>query len=115
MSASRRSKLFVINKNAKAEDRGTWIPFKICHKSRSIGKTPKDLKNSDFLSILYNNSFMKSTKPKIIIGDRVRISKSDITFRKEYTPEKKVYREERRLPWDIRSGSVLPRATRSER
>ena len=32
---------------------------------------------------------MKSTTPKVIIEDRVRFSKSDITFRKEYKPEKK--------------------------
>ena len=35
-----------------------------------------------FLSILYNKSFKKYTKPKFKIGDRVKISKNDIPFRK---------------------------------
>ena len=30
-----------------------------CRKNRSIGKSPRDVKNSDFLSILYNKSFKK--------------------------------------------------------
>ena len=56
-------------------------------KNRSIGKSPRDVKNSDFLSILYNKSFKKYTKPKFKIGDRVRISKNYITFRKGYKPQ----------------------------
>ena len=39
-----------------------------CRKNRSIGKCPRDVKNSDFLSILYNKSFKKYTKPKFKIG-----------------------------------------------
>ena len=58
-----------------------------CRKNRSIGKSPRDVKNSDFLSILYNKSFKKYTKPKFKIGDRVRISKNDIPFRKGYRPQ----------------------------
>ena len=58
-----------------------------CPKNRSIGKSPRDGKNSDFLSILYNKSFKKYTKPKFKIGDRVRISKNDIPFRKGYKPQ----------------------------
>ena len=58
-----------------------------CRKNRSIGKCPRDVKNSDFLSILYNKSFKKYTKPKFKIGDRVRISKNDIPFRKGYKPQ----------------------------
>ena len=38
-------------------------------KNRSIGKSPRDVKNSDFLSILYNKSFKKYTKPKFKNGD----------------------------------------------
>ena len=34
-------------------------------KNQSIGKSPRDVKNSDFLSLSYNNSFKKYTKPKI--------------------------------------------------
>ena len=58
-----------------------------CSKTRSIGKSPRDVKNSGFLSILYNKSFKKYTKPKFKIGDRVRISKNDIPFRKGYKPQ----------------------------
>ena len=35
-----------------------------CRKNRSIRKSPRDVINSDFLSILYNKSFKKYTKPK---------------------------------------------------
>ena len=31
-----------------------------CRKNRSIGKSPRDVKNSDLLSILYNKSVKKS-------------------------------------------------------
>ena len=55
-----------------------------CRKNRSFGKSLRDVKKSDFLSILYNKSFKKYTKPKLKIGDRVRISKNDIPFRIEY-------------------------------
>ena len=48
--------------------------------NRSIGKSPRDVKNSDFLSIFYNKSFMNYTKPKLKIGDRVRVSKKVIPF-----------------------------------
>ena len=58
-----------------------------CRKNLSIGKSPRDVKNSDFLSMLYNKSFKKYTKPKFKIGDRVRISKNDISFRKGYKPQ----------------------------
>ena len=56
-------------------------------KNRSIGKSPRDVKNSDFLSLLYNKLFKKYTKPKFKIGDRVRISKNDIPFRKGHKPQ----------------------------
>ena len=58
-----------------------------CRKNRSIGKSPKNVKNSDFLSILYNKSFKKYTKPKFKFDGRVRISKNDIRFRKGYKPQ----------------------------
>ena len=58
-----------------------------CRKNRSNGKSPRDVKNSDFLSISYNKSFKKYTKQKFEIGDRVRISKNDIRFRKGYKPQ----------------------------
>ena len=58
-----------------------------CRKNRSNGKSPRDVKNSDFLSIFYNKSFKKYTKPKFKIGDRVRISKTDIPLRNGYQPQ----------------------------
>ena len=40
-----------------------------CRKNRSIGKSPRVVKNSGFLSILYNKLFKKNTKPnsKLVI------------------------------------------------
>ena len=58
-----------------------------CRKNRSIGKAYRVVKNSDFLSILYNKTFKKYTKSKFKIGDRDRISKNDILFRKGYEPQ----------------------------
>ena len=52
--------------------------------NRSIGKSPKNVKNSDFLSIFYKNLFIEYKKPRFKIGDKVRISKYDIPFRKGY-------------------------------
>ena len=43
---------------------------------------PKNVKNSDFLSILYSKPLREFRKPKLKVGDRVRISKYDLTFRK---------------------------------
>ena len=57
-----------------------------CRKNRIIGK-PTYVKNSDFLSILYNKLFKKHTKPKFKIGDGVKISKNDILFRKRFKPQ----------------------------
>ena len=56
-------------------------------RNRSIGKSPRDVKKSDFLSILYNKSFKKYTKPNFKIGITFRISKNDIPFRKVYKPQ----------------------------
>ena len=58
-----------------------------CRINRSTGKSPRDVKNSNFLSILYHKSFKKYTKPKFKIGDEARISKNDIPFRKRYKPQ----------------------------
>ena len=50
----------------------------------SIDLIPKNVKSSDFLSILYSKSLRKNRKPKFEIEDRVRISKYDSPFRKGY-------------------------------
>ena len=53
----------------------------------SIDLIPKNVKNSDFLSILYSKRLREFREPKIKIGDRVPISKYDLPFRKGYNPQ----------------------------
>ena len=53
----------------------------------SIDLIPKNVKNSDFLSILYSKPLREFRKPQFKIGDRVRISKYDLPFRKGYKPQ----------------------------
>ena len=45
---------------------------------------PKNVKTSDFFSILYSKTLREFRKPMFEIGDRVRISKYDLPFRKCY-------------------------------
>ena len=47
----------------------------------------KNVKNSDFLSLLYSEPLRQYKKPKFKIGDRIRISKSDLSLGKCYTPQ----------------------------
>ena len=47
----------------------------------------KYVKNSDFLSILYSKPLREFKKPKFKVGDRVRISKFGLSFRKGYKPQ----------------------------
>ena len=51
----------------------------------SIDLIPKNAKNSVFLSILYSKP-LRDKKLKLKIGDRVRISKYDLPFRKRNKP-----------------------------
>ena len=53
----------------------------------SMNLISKNVKNSDFLSILYSKPLGEFRKPKVKIGDRVRISKYDLPFRKGYKPQ----------------------------
>ena len=53
----------------------------------SMDLIPKNVKNSDFLSILYSKPIREFRKPKFKTGDRVRISKYDLPFRKGYKPQ----------------------------
>ena len=55
--------------------------------NRSIDMKPNQVKNSDFISILYRKPLREYKKPKFGIGDRVRISKYDLLFRKVYKPQ----------------------------
>ena len=53
----------------------------------SIDLIRKNVKNSDFLSILYSKPLREFRKPQFKIGDRVRISKYDLPFRRGYKPQ----------------------------
>ena len=53
----------------------------------SIDLIPKNVKNSDCLSILYSKPLRKFRKPHIKTGDTVHISKYDLPSRKAYKPQ----------------------------
>ena len=53
----------------------------------SIDLIPRNVKNSDILSFLYSKPLGEFRKPQFKIGDRVRISKYDLSFRKGYKPQ----------------------------
>ena len=56
-------------------------------RNRSIDMRPHSVKNCEFMSSLYGKSLREFKKPKFKIGDRVRISKYDLPFRKGYKPQ----------------------------
>ena len=56
-------------------------------RNSSIDMRPNTVKNSDFMSILYKKNLREFKKPTFKIGDRVRISKYDLPFRKGYKPQ----------------------------
>ena len=53
----------------------------------SIDLIPKNVKNSDFSSILYSKPLRKFREPKFKVGDRARISKYGLPFRKGFKPQ----------------------------
>ena len=53
----------------------------------SIDLIPKKVKNSDFSSILYSKPLQELRQSQHKNGDRARISKYDLPFRKGYKPE----------------------------
>ena len=55
--------------------------------NRSIDMKPNHVKNSDFMSVLYSKPLREYKRPKFGIGNRVRISKYDLPFRKGYKPQ----------------------------
>ena len=59
----------------------------------SIDFIPKNVKNSEYLPILYSKPLREFRKPKFKVGHRVRISKYDLPFRRVYKPQftKEVY------------------------
>ena len=56
-------------------------------RNSSIDMRPKTVKNSDFMSLLYSKPLREYKKPTFKIGNRVRISKYDLPFRKGYKPQ----------------------------
>ena len=52
-----------------------------------INMTPNTVKNCDFMSPLYSKPLREFKKPSFKVGDRVRISKNDLPFRKGYKPQ----------------------------
>ena len=48
---------------------------------------PNNVKICDFMSILYSKHLREFKKPTFKIGDRVRIPKYDLPFRKSYKPQ----------------------------
>ena len=56
-------------------------------RNSSIEMRPKTVKNCDFMSILYSKPLREFKKPAFKSGDRVRISKYDLPFRKGYKPQ----------------------------
>ena len=55
-------------------------------RNSSIGMRPTTAKSCDFMSILYSKPLREFKKPTFKSGDRVRISKYDLPFRKDYKP-----------------------------
>ena len=55
-------------------------------RNSSIDMRPNTVKKCDFMSILYSKPLRELKKPTFKIGDRVRISKYDLPFRKGYKP-----------------------------
>ena len=56
-------------------------------RNSTIDIRPNTVKNSVFMSILYSKPLREYKRPTFKIGDRVRISKYDLLFRKGYKPQ----------------------------
>ena len=56
-------------------------------RNSSMDMKPNTVSNCDFMSILYSKPLREFKKPTFRIGDRVRISKYDLPFRKGYKPQ----------------------------
>ena len=64
-----------------------FVTTQNCRRNCSINLIPKNVKKSDFLSILYTKPLREFGKPKFKVGDRVRISRNDLPFRKRCKPQ----------------------------
>ena len=58
-----------------------------CRRNSSIDMRPNTVKISDFMSIFTVKPLREYKKPVFKTGDRVRISKNDLPFRKGYKPQ----------------------------
>ena len=56
-------------------------------RNSSMDMRPNTVKNCDFMSILFSKPLREYKKPTFKTGDRVRISKYDLRFRKRYKPQ----------------------------
>ena len=56
-------------------------------RNSSVDMRPNTVKNCEFMSILYSKPLREFKKATFKIGDRVRISKYDLPFRKGYKPQ----------------------------
>ena len=64
-----------------------FVTIVISRGNNSIDMRPNTVKNCDFMSILYSKPLREYKKPTFKIGDRVRIFKYDLPFRKGYKPQ----------------------------
>ena len=64
-----------------------FIATMISRNNRSKDRITNHVKNSDFMSILYSKPLREYKKSKFGIGDKIRISKYDLPFRKGYEPQ----------------------------
>ena len=64
-----------------------FVTTSISRLIRSVGIEPKNVENSDFMSVLYGQPLREFKQPRFTIGDKVRISKIDLLFRKGYKPQ----------------------------
>ena len=77
------------------EDNGYKYIHKLAHfattlnsrRNCSIDLISKNVKNSDFLSIVYSKPLREFRQPKFKVGDKVRISKYDLPFSKGNKPQ----------------------------
>ena len=56
-------------------------------RNSSMDMRPNIVKNCDFMSILRSKPLREYKKPTFKFGDRVRTSKYDLPFRKDYKPQ----------------------------
>ena len=64
-----------------------FVTTLISRRNCLIDLISNNVKNSDFLSILYSKPLREFRKPNFKVGDRVRIWKSGLPFRKGYKPQ----------------------------